>query len=100
MVGLTISDRLSTALKRPNGARFYRCALQVNPYQYSIRHKKPTSFKNESDYNSAIVTACRELGIEVIAITDHYRVHDSVGLVKAARAAGLFAFSGFEAVTK
>ena len=33
-------------------------------------------------------------------MTDHYRVQDSKGLVQAARAAGLFAFSGFEAVTK
>ena len=34
------------------------------------------------------------------ALQDHYRVDESKGLVQAARAAGLFAFSGFEAVTK
>jgi hypothetical protein len=27
----TISERLNAALKLPNGARFYQCALQVNP---------------------------------------------------------------------
>lgn len=98
--GLTVSDRLNAALKLPSGARFYRCALQVNPFEYLSSHKKKTSFKTEADYNTAIVATCQELGIEVIGVTDHYRVKDSRGLVEAAREAGIFAFSGFEAVTK
>jgi ABC-type lipoprotein export system ATPase subunit len=96
----TISARLNTALKLPNGARFYRCALQVNPFAYLSRHSMQTSFSTEAEYNAAIIAACHETGIEVIGVTDHYRVHESAGLVQAARAAGLFAFSGFEAVTK
>jgi hypothetical protein len=64
------------------------------------RHGKPTTFHNETEYNAAIIAACQELGIEVIGVTDHYRVKESAGLVQAARAAGLFAFSGFEAVEK
>lgn len=96
----TISARLNTALKLPNGARFYRCALQVNPFAYLSRHSKPTSFSTEAEYNAAIIAACHETGIEVIGVTDHYRVHESAGLVQAAREAGLFAFNGFEAVTK
>lgn len=98
--GLTVSNRLNVALLLPNGARFYRCALQVNPFGYLASHKKKTSFQTEADYNTAIVETCQELGIEVIGVTDHYRVKDSLGLVKAAREAGIFAFSGFEAVTK
>ena len=31
---ITSSDRLKKALSLPNGARFYRCALQVNPFAY------------------------------------------------------------------
>ena len=96
----TLSERLNIALKLPNGARFYRCALQVNPFAYLTRHKKQTTFQSEREYNAAIVDACLESGIEVIGVTDHYRVDESKGLVKAARAAGLFAFGGFEAVTK
>ena len=96
----TLSKPLDAALKLPNGARFYRCALQVNPFAYLSRHHKATSFRTETEYNAAIVSACRENGIEVIGVTDHYRVQDSKGLVQAARAADLFAFSGFEAVTK
>jgi len=100
MTGTTISDRLKGALGYPNGARFYRCALQVNPFAYLNRHSKQTSFRTEAEYNAAIIVTCREIGIEVIGVTDHYRVHESAGLVHAARAAGLFAFTGFEAVTK
>jgi predicted ATPase len=95
-----LSDRIQAALDLPNGARFYRCALQVNPFAYLDRHKKKTAFKSEDEYNKAIVEACFEIGIEVIAVTDHYRVKHSGSLVRAARNAGLHAFSGFEAVTK
>jgi hypothetical protein len=100
MTGITPSASLTKALKLPNGARFYRCALQVNPFAYLSRHGKQTTFTTEDEYNAAIITACNEVGIEVIGVTDHYRIQASLGLLKAARAAGLFAFSGFEAVTK
>ena len=96
----TSSERLNTAIKLPNGARFFRCALQVNPFAYLSRHSKPTAFRTEADYNAAIIAACHECGIEIIGVTDHYRVQESASLIQAARAAGLFAFSGFEAVTK
>jgi predicted ATPase len=72
----------------------------VNPFAYLTRHNKQTKFRTEEEYNAAIVAACQEAGIEVIGVTGHYRVQHSIGLVKAARMAGLFAFSGFEAVTK
>jgi hypothetical protein len=84
----------------PSGARFFRCALQVNPFAYLGRHKKETTFRTEAEYNAAIIATCKEMGIEVIGVTDHYRVEESTSLVKAARAAGLHAFNGFEAVTK
>ncbi|HKN00576.1 MAG TPA: hypothetical protein VJX23_08670 [Candidatus Binataceae bacterium] len=96
----TLSPRLNAALQLPDGARFYRCALQVNPFAYLGRHSKRTSFRTEAQYNEAIIAACLDLEIEIIGVTDHYRVEESKGLVRAARAAGLFAFSGFEAVTK
>ena len=95
-----LSDRMQAALDLPNGARFYRCALQVNPFAYLDRHNKRTTFTSEDDYNKAIIESCLETGIEVIAVTDHYRVKHSASLVRAARDAGLHAFSGFEAVTK
>ena len=95
----TRSKALIEALKQPNGARFYRCALQVNPFAYHGRHAKQSQFQNEADYNAAIIEACRANYIEAIAVTDHYRISDSLGLVQAARAAGIFVFGGFEAAS-
>jgi hypothetical protein len=99
-LGTTVSSRLRAALDLPSGARFYRCALQINPFAYLKRHGKTGRFKHEAEYNEAIVKACLEADIEVIAVTDHYRVQDSTGLIRAARDAGIFAFGGFEAVAK
>ena len=95
-----LSERMRAALELPHGARFHRCALQINPFAYLERHNKESVFTSENDYNEAIVEACLNTGIEVIAVTDHYRVKQSASLVRAARDAGVFAFSGFEAVTK
>ncbi len=96
----SIADQMQRALDLPSGARFYRCALQVNPFAYLERHSISTAFRSEDEYNSAIVETCLDTGIEVIAVTDHYRVKHSASLVHAARRANLHAFSGFEAVTK
>lgn len=84
----------------PNGARFYRCAFQINPYDYVIRHKHPTAFADEEAYNAAIIQACKDNGIEVIGLADHYRIQAAVKLIEAARAAGVIVFPGFEAVSK
>ena len=95
-----LSDRMQAALNLPDGARFYRCALQVNPFAYLETHNKSTAFKSEDEYNRAIIETCLEVGIEVIAVTDHYRIKHSASLVRATRNTNLYAFSGFEAVTK
>ena len=95
-----LSETMKGALELPSGARFYRCALQINPFAYLKRHGKQTSFESESSYNKAIIETCTELRIKVIGVTDHYRIQDSRDLLEAARHAGIWAFGGFEAVTK
>jgi len=94
------NNSIQSALRLPKGARFYRCALQVNPFEYLIRHKKPTLYRDETAYNKAILEACTDADVEVIAITDHYRVRSGNRLRAEAQAAGIHAFLGFEAVTK
>lgn len=91
---------IHAALARPSGARFYRCALQVNPFEYVKRHAKPTTFADEAAYTTAILDALQEQGIEVIAVADHYRVKTAAALIKAAEARGIHVFRGFEAVSK
>lgn len=96
----TLPDSLVEALRRPNGARFRKVALQVNPYGYLVRHKKATAYASEQAYNDALVAACLDQDIQAIAITDHYRVSHSESLDSAARGAGITVFRGFEAVSK
>jgi len=91
---------LTSALKLSDGARFHKCALQINPYAYLKRHSKTTHFHDEASYNKAIVNACLTEGVKVIAVTDHYRIRDSQTLIDAAGEAGLIVFPGFEAKTK
>jgi len=93
-------DPIKRALELASGARFYRCALHVNPFDYLKREHKTNAFKDEESYNTAIVNACKANGIEAIAVTDHYRVKTTQGLSESAAQAGIYVFPGFEAVTK
>ncbi len=94
------TSSIAEALAKPSGARFFKCALQVNPYAYLLSNNKATEFADESSYNRAMVEACLANGIEVIGITDHYRATTARTLARAARGAGITVFPGFEAVTK
>ena len=51
---MSLARPLSVALKLPNGARFNRCALQVNPFAYLARHNKSTNFHSEDEYNKKL----------------------------------------------
>jgi len=94
------NDGIRDALSLPNGARYYRCALQVNSYEYQKRHGNRPDFDSEEAYNKAMVQACKDNGIHVIGVTDHYRIQTAASLIEAAREAGITVFPGFEAATK
>lgn len=81
------------------GAHWVRAALQVNPYAYQGRNSPSTKFSSEADYNKALLDKCDELGIELIAITDHWAVDTANGLIQDAMARGVVALPGFEANT-
>lgn len=81
------------------GAHWVRAALQVNPYGYQGRNAPSTRFASESDYNTALLDKCHELGISLIAITDHWSVDTAVELIEDADARGIIALPGFEATT-
>jgi energy-coupling factor transporter ATP-binding protein EcfA2 len=94
------SAAIEAALNAPPGARFRKCALQVNPFQYVLDNATTTTLADESSYNEAMVASLLAAGVEVIAVTDHYRIKASMSLWKAAAAAGIVVLPGFEAVTK
>lgn len=94
------SQVIKNALSRPSGARYFRCALQVNPFAYVQRHSKESKARDEDEYNRELIDALQDQGIEIISITDHYRVKSGITLAQAAKDRGLHVFMGFEAVTK
>jgi len=81
------------------GAHWVRAALQVNPYTYEGKNAPSNSFATEVAYNSALLDECQAQGIELIAITDHWRVDSALQLVQDADARGIVALPGFEANT-
>lgn len=98
--GLPENHIILRALVQVNGAQFYRCALQVNPFAYTLDNGKTHhGFITEAEYNAELVTALLAAGIKVIAITDHWRPRTAASLRDAAQEAGITVFPGFEAAT-
>ena len=84
----------------PSGAHFYRCALQVNPHHYSGTFRGQDNDGNASEYAKAIIEKAVELGISVIAVTDHNSVRDVPAFRDAAEFRGIHVFPGFEVYSK
>lgn len=94
------SKWIEGVLASTSGARFRRCALQVNPFEYLDRHDHPTSYVNEAEYNAALIAALLKAEVAAIAITDHFRIESASALAESAQKAGIVVFPGFEASTK
>ena len=94
-----VPAEIADAVRKPAGARFYKCALQLNPFAYTTRYAKNSTYNTEDDYNDAMVAACLKEGVEAVALTDHFRIATSHGLAEALTAAGLSVLVGFEATS-
>ena len=93
-----VGDEIKMALRRSEGARFYKCAFQVNPFEYGPRHSAvANTFATEAGYNDAMVRACVAAGVKVVGLTDHFRVSSTASLLEALEDAGIVVFPGFEA---
>jgi PHP family Zn ribbon phosphoesterase len=76
-------------------ARFWRCALQVNPVGY-IAYRGSEHGLNETGYNQALLAKCLELDIKVVGLADHGSV-DSVDILRNTLVSkGIIVFPGFE----
>lgn len=62
-------------------ASYYKCALQVNPYNYS-RYRGENQ-QNEEKYNNTILEKCKENKISVVGLADHGCVDSSESCVKS-----------------
>lgn len=79
------------------GARWVRAALQVNPYEYQGKNAPSATYETEADYNKALLDECEAQGIELFAITDHWKVDSALQLIRDAADRGIVALPGFEA---
>ena len=84
---------MSTELQY-QGSRFYKCALQVNPFSYA-QYQGETPLQ-EADYNGQMFRQCQDNHIEVVGLADHGKVEDSEGLRNLLRENGITVFPGFE----
>ncbi len=80
-----------------DGSHYVKCAFQVNPFAYGNRHSKNCGFADEDQYNGAMVKACKENSVQVVALTDHFRFDDSESLREKLEESGIKVFPGFEA---
>lgn len=81
---------------KARGAKFYRCAFQVNPAHYAGTFRGNDHGLNENTYVTGLLDKCVELDVEVIAVTDHNHA-GSIGLFKQeASSRGITVFPGFE----
>lgn len=93
---MTSKDPIAKAKALPAGAVFHRCALQVNPHHYGATFRGKGAGGDASAHAKAIVEKAAEIGVSVLAITDHNDVSGVPAFRSAAAARGIHIFPGFE----
>ena len=81
---------------QPAGAVFYRCALQVNPHHYPGTFRGQETEGDARTHAEAIITKALEIGVSVLAVTDHNSVSDVSAFQSAADGQEITIFPGFE----
>ncbi len=89
-------DPIAKALELPGGAVFHRCALQVNPHRYAGDFRGESPQGTEADHARSVVDKAVELGVSVLAITDHNDVSGVPTFQAAAEGRDVHILPGFE----
>ena len=93
---MSITNHDARARTLPAGAVFHRCALQVNPHHYGGTFRGQAATGDVATHARAIVDKALELGMSVLAITDHNDVRGVPAFRAAAVGHALHVFPGFE----
>ena len=93
---MTPENAASREAQPQGGARFYRCALQVNPQHYMQTYRGQAAPEDAHGYAQEIVDKAVETGIEVLALTDHNSVHGVAAFRSASLGRPVHIFPGFE----
>ncbi len=92
----TLLQEVAASKEEFTFARFWRCALQVNPYRYQSLYRGQDHALNEDAYNQALGEKCRELNIKVVGIADHGNVESIDRLRQVLSGQEIVTFPGFE----
>ena len=91
---------MSEVPKTTAGAYFHRCALQVNPKGYSGGFRGQASSGDEISHAQAVVAKAVDLGVDVLAVTDHGSVASIPTFRAVAKGHHIVVFPGFELTTR
>lgn len=76
-------------------ARFFKCALQVNPAGY-IKYRGEQQTLSDDDYNQQLLNAALDVGIDVIGLADHGSINGIDQIRTLFSSHGIVVFPGFE----
>ena len=93
---MTARSPIAHAMGLPKGAVFHRCALQVNPADYSATFRGKAKDGDAGAYARSIVDRAAQLGMSALAITNHNDVTGVAAFRSAATNRGIHIFPGFE----
>lgn len=77
-------------------ARFWKCALQLNPWDYAKKYRGTDHGLDESAYNEQVLQVCQNEDIRVVGIADHGNVNTLDALRQVLVNGGITVFPGFE----
>ncbi len=90
------SDLFADTQNLPCGAKFYKCAFQVNPHHYGETFRGRPNEGDAASYARAVIDKAVELDIKVLAITDHNSISGVAAFQDAAQNHKIHIFPGFE----
>ncbi|HUT24573.1 MAG TPA: PHP domain-containing protein, partial [Sumerlaeia bacterium] len=88
------NDPIAQAKALSAGAVFHRCALQVNPHHYRSTFRGQPVLRDAGAHERAIIEKASQIGVSVIAITDHNNVTGIPAFQSAASDHGIHVFPG------
>lgn len=90
-----MAEALSASESTYTRARFFKCALQVNPADY-IQYRGQRQKLGEDEYNRKLLDAALEAGVEVVGLADHGSVVAVDKIRELFTQHGIVVFPGFE----
>lgn len=80
-------------------ARFWKCALQVNPHTYQEKYQGKSHGLNAGSYAEELLKVCEEENVNIVGLADHGNVNDYRNIRERLTDGGIVVFPGFEITT-